>query len=50
MVRLNFAHPASLGPESTYEGPPVDLLVTLKINAGLTRRGLERVVASPALV
>jgi hypothetical protein len=26
-----FRPPASLGPESTYEGPPMDLIVTLKI-------------------
>jgi hypothetical protein len=26
-----FRPPASLGPESTYEGRPVDLIVTLKI-------------------
>ena len=26
-----FPPPASLGPESTYEGPPVDLMVTLKL-------------------
>ena len=30
MVRLKFRPPASLGPESTCEGPSVDLLVTLK--------------------